>query len=337
VGDVRKLRGLPDADVVVAGFPCQDLSPAGRSAGISGVHSRLVDEIFRLVRGKRRRPEWLVLENVPFMLQLQRGRAMRHITGQLVDCGYDWAYRVIDARAFGLPQRRRRVVIVASHRHDPREILFGGNESEPRWPEPSGAACGFYWTEGNRGLGWAVDAIPTLKGGSGLGIPSAPAVWLMNGQVGTPEIRDAERLQGFPADWTKPAERIQARGARWRLIGNAVPVPIALWLGRRLARPVVNFDHPEYSKHVADRWPTAAWGDRTGAVFSCQMSEWPTQWVYKSLDDFVRFPLRPLSPRAALGFATRLAASGLRFPPELLDDLESSVSGEALSPMDAAA
>ena len=37
--------------------------------------------------------------------------------------------------------------------------------------------CGFYWTEGNRGLGWAVDAVPTLKGGSTIGIPSPPAIW----------------------------------------------------------------------------------------------------------------------------------------------------------------
>src|SRR4051794_1046877 len=73
--DIRKLKSLPKVDVVAAGFPCQDLSQAGRTAGISGRQSRLVDDVFRLVSKPRRGPRWLVLENVPFMLQLERGRA----------------------------------------------------------------------------------------------------------------------------------------------------------------------------------------------------------------------------------------------------------------------
>jgi DNA (cytosine-5)-methyltransferase 1 len=329
--DIRKLRGLPDADVVAAGFPCQDLSPVGTRVGITGTNSGLVDEVFRLVRTKRRRPEWLVLENVPFMLQLQRGRAMKHVTQQLASLGYNWAYRIVDTRAFGLPQRRRRVVIVAARQHDPRTVLFPGNEPEPQWPPPSMAACGFYWTEGNRGLGWAVDAIPPLKGGSSLGIPSAPAVWLMNGQIGTPDIRDAERLQGFPANWTKPAEDIATRGARWRLIGNAVPVPLATWIGRRLTRPVEDLGRLDSGEFVSGRWPSAAWGDRNGKVFSCVRTEWPSHWAYKSLNDFMRFPLRPLSVRATVGFATRLAASRLRVPDELFDDLEAAVGRESVT------
>ena len=68
-------------------------------------------------------------------------------------------------------------------------------------------------------MGWAVDAIPTLKGGSTIGIPSAPAIWLPDGRIITPEIRDAERLQGFAEDWTNPAIAVTKPGYRWKLVG----------------------------------------------------------------------------------------------------------------------
>src|SRR5262245_46896035 len=106
--DVRRLKSIPNVDVLSAGFPCQDLSQAGRTGGIHGRHSGVVREMFRLLTTSRRRPEWLVLENVPFMLHLAGGRAMRVITKALVDHGYRWAYRIVDTMAFGLPQRRRR-------------------------------------------------------------------------------------------------------------------------------------------------------------------------------------------------------------------------------------
>jgi len=106
-GDVRDLKSLPDVDLVTAGFPCQDLSQAGRTAGIRGERSGLVTEVFRLL--DKTNPRWLLLENVPFMLQLDAGEAMRYLTTALTDRGYRWAYRVVDTRAFGLPQRRRRV------------------------------------------------------------------------------------------------------------------------------------------------------------------------------------------------------------------------------------
>src|SRR5579871_2336675 len=105
-GDVTTLERLPErTSLVVAGFPCQDLSQAGQTAGIGGLRSGLVGEVFRLIQSHR--TPWVLLENVPFMLQLNRGRAMDHITGVLEALGYRWAYRVIDSRALGRPQRRR--------------------------------------------------------------------------------------------------------------------------------------------------------------------------------------------------------------------------------------
>jgi DNA (cytosine-5)-methyltransferase 1 len=318
--DVRTLKSLPsETSLVVGGFPCQDLSQAGQTAGITGHRSGLVGEVFRLV--ERQRIPWLLLENVPFMLQLGRGRAMDFITTALEALGYRWAYRVVDARAFGLPQRRRRVYLVASLTGDPRSVLFADEASAPEEPVKNGhpVACGFYWTEGIRGLGWAVDAVPTLKGGSTVGIPSSPAILMPDGQVVVPDIIDAERLQGFPMNWTKPAEAVVRPGQRWKLVGNAVSVPAAAWLGSRLAKPGRVLPLPIASMR-GTRWPTAAMNMGDGR-YSVSVSEWPVRRPYKSLTEFLIREPKSLSIKATRGFLERTSRSSLRFPPGFIDAL----------------
>jgi DNA (cytosine-5)-methyltransferase 1 len=321
VGDVRDLAGLPSVDVVAGGFPCQDLSQAGRTAGIRGTRSSLVGEVFRLLASSD--PTWLVLENVPFMLALEGGRAMRYLAGHLEGLGFEWAYRVIDARAFGIPQRRRRVLLLASRTRDPRPVLLG--EDVGAAAEPSGgSAFGFYWTEGLRGLGWAVDAVPTLKGGSTVGIPSPPAIWLGSGDVVTPDIRDAERLQGFPPDWTRPAcgpGSGRREGERWRLVGNAVCVPVAAWLAERMAGSPET-DAPRYEPlRAAQRWPEAACSWR-GSRFRACVSAWPRRRPLVPIGRFLRHRARPLSARATAGFLERARRSRLRFQPGFLEAVD---------------
>ena len=321
VEDVCEIDALPACDLVTAGFPCQDLSQAGRTAGITGKKSGLVGEVFRLMEGGGAR--WLLLENVPFMLQLERGAAMRFLTKSLSAMGFRWAYRVVDSRAFGVPQRRRRVVLLASRSEDPRAVLFP-DESGP-WVErrePEGRACGFYWTEGARGLGWAVDAVPTLKGGSTIGIPSPPAIWLPDGRVVTPDVRDAERLQGFGADWTAPAqpESPARKGPRWKLVGNAVTVPMAEWLGRVLAAPrdVAELEETELTALMP--WPDAAWGEN-GRAWRVERSAFPVRRPVPPLAEFLEFEPQPLSARATAGFLRRAEVGSLRFVDGFLDDL----------------
>ena len=316
-GDVCDLRSLPDVDFVAAGFPCQDLSQAGRTLGIGGSRSGLVGQVFRLLETAH--PSWLLLENVPFMLQLDRGRAMGHLTAELGRLGFRWAYRVVDARSFGMPQRRQRVLLLASRDYDPRPVLFADDAGEPAERDPVGLACGFYWTEGIRGLGWAVDAVPTLKGGSTIGIPSPPAVWMPDGLVGTPDLRDAERLQGFPTDWTAVDGLVTRRrtGARWKMVGNAVCVPVAQWVGERLADPGI-FDDTCSRPLSGSRWPMAAWGEGDRA-FAVEVSLWPLAERRPHLTDFLHHPVRPLSVRATEGFLGRTDRSSLRFPDGFLD------------------
>jgi DNA (cytosine-5)-methyltransferase 1 len=212
------------------------------------------------------------------------------------------------------------VILLASQTADPREVLFHGDRGERATAEPKGRACGFYWTEGVRGLGWAVDGVPTLKGGSTIGIPSPPAIWMPDGRIVTPDIRDAERMQGFDADWTAPAAELGRRGERhrWKLVGNAVSVPLAEWVGRRLRspRPYDESLHEELPPSSA--WPRAAWGDE-GGNYRVAVSAWPVHAPYQSLASFLRYPTKPLSERAAAGFLHRTARSTLRFPDGFLD------------------
>lgn len=320
--DVCEMRSIPKGtELLVAGFPCQDLSQAGATAGIGGAKSGLVGHVFRLLR--RRRVPWLVIENVPFMLQLGRGRAMEVIIDELERLGYRWAYRVVDTLAFGLPQRRERVFLVASRVGDPRTILLVDDAGEPeprRWLRKR--AFGFYWTEGTRGLGAAVDAVPTLKGGSTIGIPSPPAVILPSGRVITPDIRDAERLQGFQPDWTLPVEgRPRGRGHRWKLVGNAVTVDVASWIGFRLRAPCPYDDSWDAPLVEGARWPRAAWGDKKGR-FQARVSSYPCALEAPAFGRFLEFEGKDLSAKATRGFLSRLRSGSLRRPPWFEDVLE---------------
>lgn len=314
IGDVASLHSLPaETELVAAGFPCQDLSQAGRTAGIAGAKSGLVEHVFRLLDA--RRAPFVLLENVSFMLSLDRGRAMARLVSAFEERGYLWAYRVVNTLGF-LPQRRERVLFLASLAADPADVLLV-DEAVPRPRETSlhTHAHGFYWTEGIRGLGWAPDAVPTLKNGSTLGIASPPAILLPSGAVVTPDIRDAERLQGFPEDWTRPAEAIARASWRWSLVGNAVSAPVAEWAGRCLSDPG-RYDPARDGASLEEgaRWPRAARFD--GAVRrAVEISDFPVWLEREPLHRFLNHPGRPLSARATAGFLARTQRGTLRFQP----------------------
>lgn len=313
VGDVRNLKSLPsETELLFGGFPCQDLSQAGETSGIRGKKSAIVAEVFRLLR--RKRVPFVLLENVPFMLQLNRGEAIRHIIGELEQLGYRWAYRVIDSRAFGVPQRRERVFLIASTEVDPAGILLPEDAGPPAHEGTPSSAYGFYWTEGSRGLGWAVDAVPTLKGGSTIGIPSPPAIWLPDGRIVTPEIRDAERLQGFEEDWTLPAEQAVRPSYRWKLVGNAVTVQSAQWVGGTLSAMREGLTAPSIPLPASGAWPKAAWGGKRGGRFAATVSTWPVREACTPLAQFLKYEIRPLSKKATEGFMRRLRESCLNYP-----------------------
>jgi DNA (cytosine-5)-methyltransferase 1 len=330
VTDVREIDRIPTGvNLLTAGFPCQDLSQAGGTKGIEGGQSGLVSNVFRLLAGNP--VPWVLLENVPFMLQLKRGSAISFIAGELERLGYQWAYRVIDSRAFGLPQRRERVFLLASRVENPAAILFGSNHEQPTEENHCGRACGFYWTEGTRGLGWAINAIPTLKGGSTVGIPSPPAIWMPDGRIVTPDIRDAERLQGFPAGWTVHAESVARPSYRWKLIGNAVTSDVAHWIGDLLAEGRTGQFQGSAPLVAGAPWPKAAFGS-SGLRFSVKTSTWPMAKAIPPLEEFLEYPVKPLSEKATRGFIQRLKVSSLRYPADFMVALERHLDSVIRSP-----
>jgi DNA (cytosine-5)-methyltransferase 1 len=310
--DIRSLSSLPDeVELLVGGFPCQDLSQAGLTAGIDGARSGLVGRVFDLL--DRRPVPWVLLENVSFMLQLDRGRALATLVEAFEERGYRWAYRVVNSLAF-LPQRRERVLFLATTTDvDPADVLLTDDVEPPaKVTALKTHAHGFYWTEGIRGLGWAPDAVPTMKNGSTVGIPSPPAVLLPSGMVITPDIRDAERLQGFPVDWTRPAEAVARASLRWSLVGNAVTTPVAAWLGGRLNAPGGYDSGRDMPLSVEKRWPKAARFDGDGRR-EVRIGAFPLWRERPQLASFLAYPGKPLSARATRGFLERTQRGSLRF------------------------
>lgn len=312
--DVCDLTKLPsDTDILCAGFPCQDISTIGVKTGLSGERSSLVREVFRLLR--QHRVEWVIFENVPNMLHLRKGEAIQTIVEELESLGYRWAYRMIDSLAF-LPQRRRRVYVVASLHNDPRKVLLSGSSykeqgliTSEEFIEP----CGFYWTEGKYAIGLYQNAIPTLKVGSSIGIPSPPAIAFPDGSVGSPDIRDAERLQGFPIDWTKPAEEMAKSSSRWKLVGNAVTVDVVAWIAGKILNPTDYDSESDKELMNGQKWTNSGWGGN-GKRYASSATLYPVERKEISLTKFLNYPCSPLSYKAAKGFENRLEMGNVHCP-----------------------
>jgi len=139
--DVRKVgketHGRKTIDLVCGGFPCQDVSIAGRRAGLAGERSGLWFEFARII--DEIEPRWVVIENVTGLLSSNKGQDFAVIVQWLAERGYGVAWRVLDAQFFGVPQRRRRVFIVASFGNgSATEVLFeseGGERDNPKGGE----------------------------------------------------------------------------------------------------------------------------------------------------------------------------------------------------------
>lgn len=320
--DVSNLNHLPASTrIVTAGFPCQNLSMAGDKSGLGGVKSSVVNKLFQLL-AKSRVPI-VVIENVYFMLQLDHGEAMQRLVTEFEEIGYEWAYRVLDSMGFGLPQRRRRVYFVASTDVDPRTILFADETVPiPTSEKPSlGKPLGFYWTEGRSGIGLTVDGIPPLKVGSSLGIPSAPAVLFPDGEVLMPSIDTCERLQGFPSGWTMTDnQRTRTKNPGWRMVGNAVSVPVAQWVAERINLPGAVLDFQRVPFQECRRWPDAAWNVGDGRV-GVIASDKPIETRTPSIAEFRDCAWTRLSSRALDGFIRRAIEGGLWVPDGFLQAL----------------
>ena len=114
--DITTVSGdmIPSVDLFAGGFPCQDLSLAnqGKRKGLEGVRSGLFYKYADLIKEKK--PRWVFIENVPGLLNSAKGEDFKVVLTTLDELGYGVAWRILDAKYFGTPQRRRRTYIVGS-------------------------------------------------------------------------------------------------------------------------------------------------------------------------------------------------------------------------------
>jgi len=128
LGDMTDERFISRAgaiDVLVGGSPCQSFSVAGFRKGLDDERGNLALEFCRIA--KKKQPRWIVWENVPGCLSTNGGRDFGSIVGALAECGYNLAWRILDAQNWGVPQRRRRVFVVGHLGADERgatAVLF---------------------------------------------------------------------------------------------------------------------------------------------------------------------------------------------------------------------
>ena len=132
-----KVEDLEKVDIVCGGFPCQDLSVAGKRKGLAGERSGLFYEAMRLILGLN--PQFVILENVPGLLSSNTGNDFATLLSEM-DKGWDCqeiAWRILDSQFFGVPQRRKRIFIVASSRIGGAEQVLALSESVSGNNKPS--------------------------------------------------------------------------------------------------------------------------------------------------------------------------------------------------------
>jgi len=181
--DVSKVSAddLPDADFITYGFPCQDLSVAGKREGLDGQRSGLFYEATRLIRELRARGCGLriaVAENVAGLFSADDGVALARCIRELLDCGAcETGWRLLDSQYFGVAQRRKRVFIVSDFGGESVDEILAVTESLPGHPAPSREAGQGTAGDASKGVGEGkqsiVGALDSECGGRGHTVQSA--------------------------------------------------------------------------------------------------------------------------------------------------------------------
>lgn len=299
------------ADVCLAGWPCQDITSAGRQAGMRGVHSSLLFQAIKAATTAG--AHTLVGENVPNLLRLRSGAEFRVVLDALSDAGFSHiAWRALNAREFGLPQDRERIIIVASRipniaasLHRPIEATAQASRQE------TGRAAGFYWTGGLRSICYSEGFVPALKVGASppKGGTSPVAVFYGN-TVRKLSASECVRLQGFDP---RLFEGLIA-GSVFRMAGNAVPRPMGMFAADS-ARLTEKVDAEFMRSETIERHGLLEDGNLYGVRHAAiRLSKNLSSFLLKSSRD-------KLSSQAAAGLLARLIRSQKAIPVPLFDAL----------------
>jgi|10_taG_2_1085330.scaffolds.fasta_scaffold80038_2 DNA (cytosine-5)-methyltransferase 1 len=260
--DVREVgaHNLEPVELICGGFPCQDISNAGKRAGITGARSGLWGEYGRIIRELR--PSYVIVENVSALLT----RGIDVVLGDLAESGYDAEWDVLSATAVGAPHRRERVWIVAypqGQRQRPR-LQGRGIKLEGAGPRRDSAQCSeegslaYPNQQGLEGSGgeWLLQEREAPVGYTGQGSAALPRENVGNpnniSSEGNRPIREQEpaarcetgepsRPGGDPHQhWTvepdvgRVAHGVPRRVDRLRGLGNAVVPQVVEWIGQRI-------------------------------------------------------------------------------------------------------
>ena len=200
--DVSRVSGedLPDCDFLTYGFPCQDLSVAGKREGLSGERSGLFFEATRLIRELHARGSGIrfaLAENVAGLFSADDGRAFARCIGELLESGAsEIGWRMFDSQYFGVPQRRKRVFIVSDFGGRSCDEIFAITESLPGYPAPSRESGQGIAGDVEAGIGADVyngeltgEVAPTVTSATGISNASGPKAISWNGDV-TPKASE---------------------------------------------------------------------------------------------------------------------------------------------------
>lgn len=315
-------------ETICGGWPCQDISVAGKQKGLKGKNSGLFYKFLDIATSAGSKN--LVAENVPNLLRMENGEVFKEVLRSLHNSGFKHiSWRLINARDFGLPHHRNRVFIIASKSRDAAFTLFRQAPRHKHTSETSNVA-GFYWTAGTHALNYSEGYIPTLKIGSSIGIPSPPAVHYDN-VVRPISWQEALKLQGFDHDHFEGIKPTSI----FKMAGNAVAKPVGNFVMDGLAKNIlpgtIKFQEIQANwldDGLGEAIPKAGYYD--GIIHSPILKKEQNQSV--DLENFLDLSSSArLSYRAASGLLKRLTKSGTYCPPNLLDDLKrlcSSHDGE---------
>lgn len=234
-------------DVMCGGWPCQNNSIAGNRKGHAGEKSGLWKEYRRLI--ELFLPRWVVAENVPGLFSVNNGKDFWHVISDLDSLGYCVAWRVLDSRYFGVAQRRRRVFIVGSFGNiGAGEVLFeqeSGNGNHKTDSEARTVGLCFSTRDGERqdpNSENIICAKPIMASDEKLRAIQSDGGNIISHTLGTSKrgtagrIWDETNIAALNTEREREAsgisyELVSPRGV---VIGNAVTVNVAEWIGRRI-------------------------------------------------------------------------------------------------------
>lgn len=327
IPDVKLIDGY-SVDTIVGGWPCQDLSVAGKKRGLTGENSGLFYEFVNAA--VRTNARTLIAENVTNLIRLDNGKVFMEVLRELNSKGFKYiSWRVLNARQFGLPHSRNRIFIIASYEINDCYSIF---RSPPVFniEAPDFQADGFYWTAGSQSINYSKGYVPTIKVGSSIAIASPPAVFY-NNTVRQITKSEALRLQGFKEkDFVGIKDNIVLKMA-----GNAVAVPVGRFVVDGVAKKKkpknVEFDLLQDSLFENDSDSTQFIphsGFFDGNIHSIKIVG--NQVLASNLGAYLDLDNRSqLSPRAAAGLLKRLNLSGQSCPENLRKSLIKIVSSNA--------